>query len=349
MNEDNLIEINMKNASPEKEDEISQNNEDVEDADDIEENQNYNSNEENEFEDASSSIHLQSSSTEDQGLEEHPQLRHSNRSNLGVPPNRLMAGVATKTDQEPSTFKEAMMSLNNFELRAAAEEEMQSMEKNGAWALIEPPKNAKVIGCKWIFKLKTNDEGFAIKRKARLVAQGFSQKFGLDYDEVFAPVVRASTFQTLLAIAGKEKLKVHHYGVKPAFLNGDLKETVLMKQPEGFKVQGKEHLVCKLNKSIYGLKQAAKSWNDKLNSTLLSLGFTQAKADTCLFFKNTQKGKIYLISYVDDLLIASKDEDLIFQTGQNLGKHFQLTSLGKIKNYLRIQIEQDEDDFFSLN
>ena len=102
LNEDNLIEINMKNASPEIEDEISQNIEDVEDADDIEENQNYNSNEENEFEDASSSIHLQSSSTEDQGLEKHPQLRHSSRSNLGVPPNRLMAGMATKTDQEMS-------------------------------------------------------------------------------------------------------------------------------------------------------------------------------------------------------------------------------------------------------
>ena len=148
--------------------------------------------------------------------------------------------------------------------------------------------------------------------------------------------MRASTFRTLLAIAGKEKLKVHHYDVKTAFLNGDSKENVLIKQPEGFKVQGKEHLVCKLNKSIYGLKQAAKSWNDKLNSSLQSLGFTEAKTDPCLFFKNTQKGKIYLISYVDDLLIASKDEDLVFQTVQNLGKHFQLTSLGKINNYLGI-------------
>ena len=129
-----------------KEDKISQNIENVEDADDIEENQNYNSNEENEFEDASSSIHLQSSSTEDQGLEEHPQLRHSNRSNLGEPPNRLMTGIVTKTDQEPSTFKEAMMSPNNFEWRAAPEEEMQSMKKNGTWTLIEPSKNAKVIG-----------------------------------------------------------------------------------------------------------------------------------------------------------------------------------------------------------
>ena len=242
-----------------------------------------------------------------------------------------------------------MMSSNNFEWRAAAEEEMQSMEKNGTWTLIEPPKNAEVIGCKWIFKLKRNDEGFAIKHKARLVAQGFSQKFGLNYDEVFAPVVRASTFRTLLAIAGKEKLKVHHYNVKTAFLYGNLKETVLMKQPEGIKIQEKGHFVCKLNKCIYGLKQAAKSWNDKLNSYLQSLGFTQAKADPCLFFKNTEKGKIYLISYVDDLLIASKDEDLILQTGQNLRKHFQLTSLGKNKNYLGIQIEQGEDDFFTLN
>ena len=102
------------------------------------------------------------------------------------------------------------------------------MKKNETWNLIEPPANTKVIGCKWIFKLKTNTEGIVTKHKTRLVAQGFSQKYGVDYDEVFATVVRSITFRTLLTIAGKEKLKVYHYDVKTPFLNGELKETVLM-------------------------------------------------------------------------------------------------------------------------
>ena len=174
--------------------------------------------------------------------------------------------------------------------------------------------NAKIIGCKWVFKLKTNAEGVVTEHKARLVAQGFSQKYGIDYDEIFAPVVRASTFRTLLAIAGKENLKVHHYDVKTAFMNGDLKETVIMKQPEEFEVPGKENFVCKLNKTIYGLKQSAKAWNEKLNTVLKQLGFIQGEADPCLHIKETHRGKIYLISYVDDLIIASKDEGQIIET-----------------------------------
>ena len=132
-------------------------------------------------------------------------------------------------------------------------------------------------------------------------------------------------------------------------MNGDLKETFMMKQPEVFEVPGKENFVCKLNQTIYGLKQSAKAWNEKLNTVLKQLGFIQGEAGPCLHIKETQEGKIYLISYVDDLIIASKDEGQIIQTGNNLGKSFQLNNLGKLRHYLGIEIDQDEDGFYRIN
>jgi Reverse transcriptase (RNA-dependent DNA polymerase). len=153
----------------------------------------------------------------------------------------------------------------------------------------------------------------------------------------------------LLTIAGNKRMFVYHYDVKTAFLYGNLTETVLMKQPEGFVVTGNEHMVCKLNKSIYGLKQAAKLWNEKLHEVLKQNGYEQGKTDPCLYVKITEKETTYLICYVDDIIIASNQEDMIFRTGEALSKHFQLTNLGKIRHYLGIQIEQDAEGFFNIN
>ena len=278
-------------------------------------------------------------------------MRHSDRSNKGVPPSRFTAGLSSvlQKEEEPKNFKEAMQSLNKSEWQSAVEEEMKSLKKNGTWKLIDPPQEGRIIGCKWVFKLKKTAEGAVSKYKARLVAQGFSQKFGIDYEEVFAPVVRQTTFRTLLAIAGKRKMFIYHYDVKTAFLNGDLKETILMKQPEGFEVLGKEHMVCQFNKSLYGLKQAAKAWNEKLHKTLLKHGFVQGQADPCLYTKFTEQRKIFLISYVDDLIMASKSEEEILQTGEDLGRCFSLINLGRLHHYLGIQIDQSEEGIFSIS
>lgn len=151
------------------------------------------------------------------------------------------------------------------------QQEINSLHKHDVWTLTELPEGRKVIGSKWVFKVKHNADGSVEKHKARLVAQGFSQKHGVDYDETFSPVVRFESIRTVIALAVKKGLKMHQMDVKTAFLYGELEEEVYMRQPEGFVVEGQEHLVCKLNKSLYGLKQSPRCWNHVLDEQLQSM------------------------------------------------------------------------------
>lgn len=151
-----------------------------------------------------------------------------------------------------------MSRMDRDKWKVAMDDEINSLNINNTWELTELTDEKKPIGCKWVFKIKKDATGNPSRYKARLVAQGFSQKYGTDYDEVFAPVIRPTTFRTLLVIAGRENLIVKHVDAKTAFLNGELNEIIYMKQPIGYEVPNKEHMVCKLNKSLYGLKQAAK-------------------------------------------------------------------------------------------
>ena len=130
--------------------------------------------------------------------------------------------------------------------------EMESMRQNNVWDLVELPHGINAIGSKWVFKQKSDANGRINRYKARLVAKGFTQKYGLIYDETFCPVVRFESVRTIIALAAKYELKLHQMDATTAFLNGELKEDIFMKQPEGFAEQGKENLVCKLKKSLYG-------------------------------------------------------------------------------------------------
>jgi len=153
--------------------------------------------------------------------------------------------------EEPTCYQEAADDEN---WRAAMDSELQSIHKNKTWSLVKLPVGHKSIGLKWVFKLKRNAEGEIVKHKARLVAKGYVQKHGVDYDEVFAPVARLDTVRLLLAMAANWGWEVHHLDVKTAFLNGDLVEDVYVSQPDGYAVKGKEKLVYKLSKALYGLK-----------------------------------------------------------------------------------------------
>ncbi len=161
---------------------------------------------------------------------------------------------------EPKTYKQAISSHDKEKWIKAMSEELTSIKENKTWSLVDLPHGKSPIGCKWVFKLKKDATGKIIRYKARLVAQGFTQKFGVDYDEVFAPVAHPVTTRILLSVASKENLIVKQFDIKSAFLNGDLNEEVYMKQPPGY-IEGDK--VLKLHKAIYGLKQAARAWNSK--------------------------------------------------------------------------------------
>jgi hypothetical protein len=139
--------------------------------------------------------------------------------------------------------------------------------------LVDLPAGTKPIGLKWVYKVKRDEQGVIVKYKAHLVAKGYVQRPGIDFDEVYAPVARLGSVRLLLAVATQEGWEVHHMDVKSTFLNGDLAEEVYVAQPAGFVVKGAEHKVLKLKKALYGLRQAPRAWNAKLDGSLLSLGF----------------------------------------------------------------------------
>ena len=165
----------------------------------------------------------------------------------------------------------------------AMETEMKSLKNNDVWKLVDLPPGKKAIGSKWVYKVKKGADSSTERYKARLVAQGFTQKYGTDYDETFCPVVRQESLRVLIALSIQYGLKLHQVDVTTAFLNGNLWEEVYMKQPQGFFNEGEEHLVCKLKKSIYGLKQSSRCWNTVLDSYLKEIGFTQSTSDPCIY------------------------------------------------------------------
>ena len=158
--------------------------------------------------------------------------------------------------------------------------------ENQTWNLVKLPKGRNFVGGKWVFRVKYDGNGELKCFKGRLVAQGFSQKYGIDYEEIFASVAHLSSIRTLIAFAAEKRLQVHQMDVVSAFLNGELTEEIYMKQPLGYVQTGKEELVCKLRKSIYGLKQSPRCWNEKLRDHLKSAGFKESGADPCVFIQS---------------------------------------------------------------
>ena len=242
---------------------------------------------------------------------------------------------------EPTSVDEILSTPEKDCWLEAMEKEMTSLQDNDVWELVEPPQNRKPVGSKWVFKAKTDADGHVERYKARLVAQGFSQKFGTDYDETFSPVARLESVRALIALSVQQGLKLHQVDVTTAFLNGELEEEVYMKQPEGFVVPGKEHLVCKLKKSIYGLKQSPRCWNTALHNQLKKMGFVQTATDPCVY---TYSGGevVYLGVYVDDIIVAAQSDKKLAEVKKELASRFDIKDLGKLHHFLGMKIVQDE-------
>ena len=242
---------------------------------------------------------------------------------------------------DPKNYLEAVTCSQSSMWTDAMHDEMKSMVNNDVWELVELPGNCKAIGCKWIFKTKKDSKGKIERFKARLVAKGFTQKEGIDFNETFSPVSTKDSFRIIMALVAHFDLELHQMDVKTAFLNGDLNEEVYMQQPEGFVTSGNEHLVCKLRKSIYGLKQASRQWYLKFDEVVTSLGFEENKVDQCIYLKVSGSKFIFLVLYVDDILLASRDLGLLHETKSMLTKFFDMKDLGEASFVLGIEIHRD--------
>lgn len=282
-----------------------------------------------------------------------PLFRRSERNNKGIAPRRLIEEIHTYIAEtkfiEPKAYNEAILSNEKSEWIFAMNEEMKSLNENETWELVQLPNDRRAIGCKWVYKIKTDAAGQLQQFKARLVARGFSQKYGTDYDQIFAPVVRQATFRILLAMATKEGMTVIHLDAKTAFLNGNLDRTIYMKQPPGFIVEGKEDHVCLLRRSLYGLKQSARVWNRTIHRILVDAKFVQSHNDPCLYMLNVKGKGCYILIYVDDLIIASKCRELLVECERILSSKFKIKNLGEIRSYLGMQINRDSCGNFTIN
>ena len=242
---------------------------------------------------------------------------------------------------DPVSLMEALGNSDKAYWKDAMEKEMKSLSVNKVWDLVSLPKGKKVIGSKWVFKTKRNVDGNVERYKARLVAQGFSQSYGQDYDETFSPVVRFESLRMIIALSVQRSLKLHQMDVTTAFLNGELNDEVYMKQPEGYVVKGKENLVCKLKKSIYGLKQSPRCWNSILDQFLKKIGFVQAISDPCLYIAS--EGELFLIAvYVDDIVLAGSSDARMKEVKQALSQKFQVKDLGELHYFLGVKIIQNQ-------
>jgi hypothetical protein len=193
--------------------------------------------------------------------------------------------LATKTDDDPPSFKHAMRSAQKSHWIKAAQEEMASLIKHGTWSLVPRPQGCKPLKTKWVFKTKLKADGSIDRYKARLVAKGYLQQAGIDYDEIFSPVVRMEVLRLLLAIAATFNLECEQMDVDTAFLNGIIDMLIHIEQPEGFIIPGKEDFILLLHKALYGLKQSPKLWYDTISKFLLDNGFHQIHKDRCVFIK----------------------------------------------------------------
>jgi hypothetical protein len=180
-----------------------------------------------------------------------------------------------------------MRSEDASKWEAAMQEEYGSFMANGTWELVPLPKDRKSVGCKWVFCTKRDASGHIVRHKARLVATGYSQLEGVDFNETFAPVAKFTTIRCMLAIGATMNLEIHQMDVKTAFLNGELEEDIYMDQPQGFVQDGREHLVCKLKKSLYVLKQSPKAWYQCIDMFFTHEDFSRTQVDHSLYVKQT--------------------------------------------------------------
>ncbi|KAJ9546917.1 hypothetical protein OSB04_019460 [Centaurea solstitialis] len=271
--------------------------------------------------------------------ENESNLRRSSR--VRQEPDRYLGFLVSHDSgdlNEPTSYGEVVSGSESEQWQEAMKAEMQSMYDNQVWELTDLPQHCKAVGRKWVFKKKTDMDGNVHTFKARLVAKGFTQTHGIDYDETFSPVAMLKSIRILMAISAYFNYKIWQMDVKTAFLNGKLTEDVYMEQPEGFEDPKNPNKVCKLLKSIYGLKQASRSRNLHFDERIKEFGFTKSEFEPCVYTKFSGSIVTFLVLYVDDILLIGNDVPTLQSVKSWLSKCFQMKDLGEAAYILGIKI-----------
>ncbi|KAK1631015.1 hypothetical protein QYE76_005330 [Lolium multiflorum] len=238
---------------------------------------------------------------------------------------------------EPTSYRDVE---RHPEWQLAMAEEIAALERTGTWNLVSPPTSVRPITCKWIYKIKTLSDGSLERYNARLVARGFQQEHGRDYDETFAPVAHMTTVRTLLCAFDDA---VSQLNVQNTFLNGELSEEVYMQPPPGYSVPN--GMVCRLRCSLYGLKQAPRAWFERFASVVTTAGFSPSAHDQALFVHTSPRGRTLLLLYVDDMIITADDLEYIHFVKSRLRDKFLMTDLGPFHYFLGIEVSSTSDGF----
>ncbi|KAG7551494.1 Reverse transcriptase RNA-dependent DNA polymerase [Arabidopsis thaliana x Arabidopsis arenosa] len=252
--------------------------------------------------------------------------------------------TAITKEFEPTTYNEAKKHLV---WTNAMGEEITALEDTNTWTICSLPAGKHIIGCKWVYKVKYHSDGTLERHKARLVAKSYTQKSGLDYVDTYSPVAKLTSVKMLLATAAKLNWSLYQFDISNAFLNGDLKEEIYMQLPPGYSSrQGDllpDNAVCRLNKSLYGLKQASRQWYLKFAETLQKLGFQTNHSDHTLFTKFTDSALIIVLVYVDDIIVSSNSEEAAANLKSQLKSHFKLRDLGPAQYFLGLEIARSAE------
>ena len=246
--------------------------------------------------------------------------------------------ISEEAESNPCIYEEGMKDIDAHHWVKAMKSEFDSMYSNQVWDLVKAPNGIKPIGCTWVYKRKRGiDEKFETF-KERLVVKWYTQKEGIDYKETFSPVVMLKSIKILLSIAAHYGYEIWQMDVKIAFLNDNLDEEIYMMQPEDFIAKNQEHMVCKLKRSIYGLKQASRSWNIRFDQAIKSFGFKQNLDEPCVYERHQDNVVMFLVLYVDDILLIGNDVGVMLSVKIWLSSQFDVKDLGKANHILGIKL-----------